>query len=137
MYGWIRCAAMSDHPIETITPDPSVSAYIETLQRMTTDELIEDILRHEKEVRGVDWRALAAEGPEGLGRGRRETLDAAREKFRSAGLAEADMPGLGRLLSGDDDIRLVPTWGIDEKTAQEWERADGPKLKDMVLLRLH
>ena len=42
--------------------DPAALELVHRYRRMSKAELLEDILRHEKEHRGIDWRALFARG---------------------------------------------------------------------------
>lgn len=120
---------------EAITADPQVDEMIARYRAMSYDELLEDILRHEKEVRGIDWRALAAQGPEGIAEARRQSDAYAEKLYAELGVSDADAAAF-RAFRENPDLQLMPAWGINQKEADEWKNADGERLGDMVLFRL-
>jgi hypothetical protein len=118
--------------------DPTVQALLESYQEMSTEELLADILRHEKEHRGIDWLALYQQGAEGQAEAKR----LARQHIQSLHdeLDSAEVPELTRLYlkaaESNDEVQTMPEWGIDFREANEWRQASGERLQDMVFQRL-
>jgi hypothetical protein len=128
---------MSKQQMEDVSEDPEATAIVERIRKMSQSEIIADIFRHEKEYRGIDWLAAAAEGPDALKAARANARAQAAKLLAEAGITETDFPGLRSMNSGDaDDVQIVPAWGIDEKEAQDWKKASGDELAEMVTFRL-
>lgn len=119
---------------EFIKDDMKATAIIEKIRRMTYDERLEDIFRHEKEVRGIDWLALAAEGETGLMKARRLADEYLTKLRADLGVTDADIPTFR--LAVNDEVQVMPAWGINEKEALVWKNARGQDLADMVSFRL-
>ena len=118
--------------------DPTVQALLESYQKMSTEELLADILRHEKEHRGIDWLALYQQGAEGQAEAKR----LARQHIQSLHdeLDSTEVPELTRrylkAAESNYEVRTMPEWAIDLEEANQWRQASGEVLGDMVLKRL-
>lgn len=120
--------------IDQITEDPKTKELIEKFAKMSQAELIDDIFRHEKEVRGIDWLAYAAKGPAGITEAKRKAAEYLTKLKSDLGVKDEDMADF-KLATGDD-VQVMPAWGINEKEAQEWKNASGEALAKMVTFRL-
>jgi hypothetical protein len=118
--------------------DPTVQALLESYQKMSSEELLADILRHEKEHRGIDWLALYQQGAEGQAEAKR----LARQHIQGLHdeLDSAEVPELTRLYlkaaKSNNGVQTMPEWAIDLEEANQWRQASGEVLGDMVLRRL-
>lgn len=119
---------------DEITEETKVKKLIERYTKMSHEELLQDIFRHEKEVRGIDWLAYAAKGPEGIKEAKLKAHEYLVKLQSDLGVKDSDL-GEFRLALGDD-VQIMPAWGIDDKEAQEWKNASGNELARMVDLRL-
>lgn len=127
---------MSTQQMEEVYEDLEASAIVERIRKMSHAERVADIFRHEKEVRGIDWLAAAAQGPAALAAARVQANAYVAKLMADAGVTEKDLPELRAFASADDDVQTMPAWGIDEKEAQDWKNASGEKLAEMVTFRL-
>ena len=119
--------------------DPTALALAERFREMSKEELLEDIFRHEKEHRGIDWRALYAQGSSG----RLEAWRLAQqylERLTQAPGASAEIPAeipeiTKQFLAAlqNDDVKPMPQWAIDLKEANAWRNASGDDLERKVL----
>lgn len=121
-----------------IETDPAALELVHRYRRMSKAELLEDILRHEKEHRGIDWRALFAQGAPGRAEARRLAHQHLRRLCSELEDAGIEVPELTRRVTavGSDDVQPMPEWAIDRAEADKWVNAVGDGLGDMVLYRL-
>jgi hypothetical protein len=118
-----------------IHEDPAVTEALEKISRMSQSELLKDILRHEKEVRGIDWEECAKRGEEGIADARRMASAYLAKLRTDLGVSDEDTPEFGP--ARNDKVQVSPLFAITEKSALAWKNASGDQLKDMVLFRLH
>ncbi|HSJ76565.1 MAG TPA: hypothetical protein VK899_10350, partial [Gemmatimonadales bacterium] len=88
--------------------DPTVLALVESYQNMSREELLADILRHEKEHRGIDWLSLYQQGADGQAEARRLARQHIRQLQDELGSSEA--PDVTRLHLAADDVHPMPEW---------------------------
>lgn len=119
---------------DQVTEDTQVKKLIEKYTKMSRAELIDDIFRHEKEVRGIDWLAYAAQGEEGIIEAKLKANEYLVQLKSDLGVLTEDVPDFR--LGTANEVQVMPAWGINEKEAQEWKNASGKELADMVIFRL-
>ncbi|WP_419419412.1 hypothetical protein ACNVED_12975 [Legionella sp. D16C41] len=118
----------------TLIEDPKIKELIKKFTNMSQAELINDIFRHEKEVRGIDWLAYAAKGPDGMAEAKKKAHEYLTKLKSDLGVKDEDIDDF-KLAMGDD-VQVMPAWGINEKEAKEWKNASGEELEKMVTFRL-
>lgn len=132
---------------ETIAEDPQVSQQIEKIKSMSESELRADILRHEKEVRGIDWAQLLLDPSLSPLQAREKANHLAKDYLTKLqadlGVADADVPKITREFlsrpfsaTADEDVQIMPAWGIDQEEANKWKSASGEELMKMIDFRL-
>jgi hypothetical protein len=119
---------------DQITEDPKTKELIEKFAKMSQAELIDDIFRHEKEVRGIDWLTFASKGPAGIKEAKSKAYEYLVKLKSDLGVKDEDIADL-KLATGDN-VQVMPAWGIDEKEAKKWKDASGNELAKMVIFRL-
>ena len=123
---------------QELQADPTALALIESYQKMSSEELLADILRHEKEHRGIDWLALYQQGAEGRAEARQLAQQYVYRLYEDLGSVE--IPDVTRLFAAasesNDDVQPMPEWAINLTEADKWRQASGEVLGDMVLHRL-
>lgn len=126
---------MSDSNDTLITDDIDARATIERIQSMSPAELMTDIFRHEKEVRGIDWLALMEKGTAGIAEGRQLANTYLARLQNEFGVTNDSLDELKNLALGDS-VQTMPAWAINQKEADEWKAASGDDLAQMVAFRL-
>lgn len=120
--------------IETAEANPLIIEMMERIRQMPHAEIVEDIFRHEKEFRGIDWLEFAVDGRAGLERARALAGDYLKNLQKELCVSDEELAELGiKLSSGVQDM---PAWAIDHSEADEWRKAKGEKLGEMVAFRL-
>lgn len=120
----------------------------------TTDQIIEDIIEHEKVKTGIDWKAAAAAGPtewkaatekaHSYLTGLKDKLtEAEKERAKEMGLlnAQGELPGLTELFADaaqttakiPDGAAPFSVWGWKKERAKTFQDARGGKIKDKIV----
>jgi hypothetical protein len=122
--------SQKDQTIES----PMATEMVERITKMSHPEILADIFRHEKEVRGIDWLEFAAKGPDGIAQARRLAAEHIAKLKSDLCVTDEELSAFN--IRSADEVQVMPAWGINEKEAFEWKSASGDKLAEMVTFRL-
>jgi hypothetical protein len=107
--------------IETQAADPAALALVERYQKMSSAELLEDILRHEKEHRGIDWLGLYTQGTSGQAEARQLAQQYIRRLHDD--LDSAEIPDVTKIYlaasESNDGVQPMPECAIDLEEANK------------------
>jgi hypothetical protein len=120
--------------LDNIVENPLANEIIEKIKKMSNSEIMTDIFRHEKDVRGIDWLKYAAQGPSGIKEAHAMATKYLTNLKKELNVSDEDERVFQRI--ADDKVQVMPAWGIDQKEADEWKNASGEKLAEMVTFRL-
>jgi hypothetical protein len=129
---------------ELLAGEQEANQLLSKINSMSGKELLADIIRHEKEVRGIDWSQLASDQSLSTDQVREKANGLAKIYLRNLQaeleLADEDLPDFTRDFLkkpySASNVQVAPTWGLNEKEAGHWKDASGEKLKDMISYRL-
>lgn len=124
--------------------DPQTTLLLSRIKNMSHPELLDDILRHEKEVRGIDWAQLYADKSlsslDVKQKANILTKTYLRKLQAELNVADEDLPEYtSQFLNtpySDSNVQAMPAWGIDQQEADAWKRASGEELRNMTFYRL-
>lgn len=111
---------------------------------MSYQDLLTDIFRHEKEVKGIDWAHMVVD--ESLSplqireKANKQAKIYLRELQAELKLTDEELPDFTRQFLektfSASDVQVMPAWAISPEEAKEWKEASGEKLKEMISYRL-
>ncbi|ETW98142.1 hypothetical protein [Candidatus Entotheonella palauensis] len=124
--------------IEELENQPEVDHFIERINHMSNEELLQDIMRHEKEVRGIDWQALYAEGSSGQLKARQMAADYVDQLQSQLDVQDGFITSAVASLRNAtaNEVEDMPMWGLAKEGAEEWRDVSGDGLERKVLHRL-
>lgn len=129
---------------EMIQEDAQVTKMLAGFKSMSTDDLLKDILRHEKEVKGIDWAQLSVDRSLSHDQVREKANKLAKDYLRGLqkdlAISEDELPEFTKNFLNkpfsSSDLQVMPTWAVNPKEAEEWKKASGDPLMNMITYRL-